>query len=63
MLPAKYQPNWHSGSGEKVFSMVFTIQGYGGHPAFRIIIILAKFCITVILMLNMKFHKNWLIFS
>ena len=33
MLHAKYQPNWHSGSGE-----VFTIYGHGGHLEFRKII-------------------------
>ena len=37
MLHAKYQPNWHSGSGE-VVRTVFTIYGHGGHLEFRKII-------------------------
>ena len=37
-LHAKYQPNWHSGSGEEVVCTFFTIYGYGGHLEFRIII-------------------------
>ena len=60
MLPAKYQPNWHSGSGDEVVSTFFTIYGHGGHLEFRIIIFLANFCTTNMLMLNMKFHQNWL---
>lgn len=28
MLPAKYQGNWSSGSGEEVVTMVFTIYGH-----------------------------------
>ena len=31
MLPAKYQPNGHSGFGEEVVWMFFTIYGHGGH--------------------------------
>ena len=39
MLHAKYQPNWHSGSGDEVvFFTVFTIYGHGGHLDFRKII-------------------------
>ena len=36
MLPAKYQPNPPSGSGEEDFRRVFTIFGHGGHLEFRI---------------------------
>ena len=56
MLHAKYQPNWHSGSGEEVVLKFFTIYGQGGHLEFQKIIFLAKFCTTKILMINMKFH-------
>ena len=38
MLPAKYQPNWHSGSGEEMFERFLTIYGHGGHLEFRKII-------------------------
>ena len=31
MLPAKYQPNKPSGSGEDVVLMVFTIYGHDGN--------------------------------
>ena len=45
MLHAKYQPNWHSGSGEEVVCTVFTIYGHRGHVEFQtIIFFLAKFC-------------------
>ena len=44
MLHAKYQPNWHSGSGEEVVRKSFTIYGHGGHLEFRKIIFLTKFC-------------------
>ena len=56
MLHAKYQPNWHSGSREEVVYTFFTIYKHGGHFEFQIIIFLAEFCTTVMLMLNMKFH-------
>ena len=56
MLHAKYQPNWHSGSGEEVVRTFFTIYGHGGHLEFQKINFLAKFCKTNILMLNVKFH-------
>ena len=47
MLHAKYQPNWHSGSGEKGrLNGFFTIYEHGGHLEFRKIIFLAKFCTT-----------------
>ena len=46
MLHAKYQPNWHSGSGEEVVRTFFTIYGHGRHLEFQKIIFLAKFCIT-----------------
>ena len=36
MLPAKYQPNPPSASGEKVIWMVFTIYEHGGHLEFQI---------------------------
>ena len=48
MLLAKYQPNWHSGSGEEVVLTFITIYGHGGHLEFRIINFLAKFCTTII---------------
>ena len=48
MLHAKYLPNWHSGSGEEVVEMFFTIYGHGGHREFRIMTFLAKFCTTII---------------
>ena len=35
MLHAKYQPNWHSGSGEEVILTFFTIYGHGGHLEFE----------------------------
>ena len=35
MLHAKYQPNWHSGSGEEVVRTFFTIYGHCGHFEFR----------------------------
>ena len=35
MLPAKYQPNPHGGSGKKSFEW-FTIYGHGGHLEFLI---------------------------
>ena len=35
MLPAKYQPNPPSGSGEVIW-MVFNIYGHGGHLEFQI---------------------------
>ena len=38
MLHAKYQHNWHSGSGEEVVWTFFTIYGHGGHLEFRKII-------------------------
>ena len=38
MLHAKYQPNWHSSSGEEVVRTFFTIYGHGGHLEFRKII-------------------------
>ena len=56
MLHAKYQPNWHSGSGVEVVCMIFTIYRHGGPFEFRIMTFLAKFCTIIILMLNMKFH-------
>ena len=34
MLPAKYQPNPPSGSGEEDFLMVFTIYGHFGSKPF-----------------------------
>ena len=46
MLHAKYQPNWHSSSGEEVIGTFFTIYGHGGHLEFRNIIFIAKFCTT-----------------
>ena len=48
MLHAKYQPNWHSDSGEEVVWMFFIIYGHGGHLGFQIITFLAKFCTTII---------------
>ena len=36
MLPAIYQPNRLSGSGEEVVRLVFTIYGHGGKLEFRI---------------------------
>ena len=48
MLHAKYQFNWHSGSGEEGISMFFTIYEHGSHLEFQIIIFLAKFCTTII---------------
>ena len=56
MLLAKYQPNLPIDSGEEVVWMVFTIYGHGGHIEFRIMTFLAKFCKTIIQMLNIKFH-------
>ena len=47
MLPAKYKPNWHSGSGEEVVGMLFTIYGHGSYLEFGIMTVLAKFCITI----------------
>ena len=44
MLHAKYQPTWHSGSGEEVVRTFFTIYGHGGDLEFRKIIFLAKLC-------------------
>ena len=44
MLHAKYQLNWHSGSGEEVVEQFFSIYGHGGHFEFRKIIFLANFC-------------------
>ena len=41
MLHAKYQPNWHSGSGDEVVRMFFTIYRHGGHLECLIITILA----------------------
>ena len=41
---------------EKKSLNVFIIYGQGGHLEFRIITFSAKFCTTIILMLNMKFH-------
>ena len=37
MLPAKFPPNWPSGSGEEVVWMIFTIYGHDGHLEFWII--------------------------
>ena len=37
MLLAKYQPNWHSGSGEDDVSTFITIYGHGGHLELQII--------------------------
>ena len=48
MLPAKYQPNSPSDSGEEVVGIVFTIYGHDVHLDFRIITFLAKFCISII---------------
>ena len=31
MLHTKFRGNWPNGSGEEVFSRVFTIYGCGGH--------------------------------
>ena len=41
MLHAKYQPNWHSGSGDEVVRMFFTIYRHGGHLECLIITFLA----------------------
>ena len=41
---------------KKSFELFFTIYGHGRHLEFQKIIFLAKFCITNILLLNMKFH-------
>ena len=59
MLHTKYQPNWPSGTGEEVVLIVLNIYGHGGHLEFQIMTFLAKFCKTIIFMLNMKLHLNW----
>ena len=56
MLPAKCQPYWQSCSGEEVVWMIFIIYGHGDHHEFQVLIFLAKFCTTIIFMLNMKFR-------
>ena len=56
MVHAKYQQNWPNAPGEEVVRIVFTIYGHDGHLEFRIMAFLAGSCITIILMLNMKFH-------
>ena len=50
MLPAKYQPNRFTGSGEKVIGMFFTINGHNGYLKFQILTILANFSTTSIYM-------------
>ena len=60
MLHAKYQPNWHSGSGEEVISTLFIIYGHGGHLESRIMTFLSYSCITIKYKPNMKFHSDWL---
>ena len=59
MLPAKYQPNRPSGSGEEDFWRVFTIFGHGGHLEFRIKSILSIFRSPSAWMLHMKFGYIW----
>ena len=58
MLPAKYQPNPPSGSGEEDFWSFFTIFGHGGHLEFRIKTILAIFRSPSAWMLHMKFGSG-----
>ena len=41
MHHAKYQLNWHSGSGEEVVQTFFTIYGHGGHFEYQVIRFLA----------------------
>ena len=61
MLPAKYQPNRPNGSGVEVICMVFTIYGHGGHVEFQIMTHFSLILYIYHIMLNMKFHKNWLV--
>ena len=47
-----------NGSGEEAVRLVSNIYGHGGHLEFRIMAFLAGSCMTIILMLNMKFDQN-----
>ena len=59
MLPAKYQPNLPSGSGEEDFWMAFITYGHGGHLEFWIKTILAIFRSHSAWILPMKFGYIW----
>ena len=45
---------------KKSYKCFFAKYGHAGHPEFQIMTFLAKFCLTIIYLLNMKFHLNWL---
>ena len=56
MFPAKYHPNPPGGSGEKSFEWFLLYMGMAAILNFKSWPILAKYCIFITEMLNLKFH-------